>query len=77
MIPNPPVLRENLLSNSHNDQLKRYKSKNHKYNKCTQVRLHHDPCLKIERRKREFILTSVIETGGAKRVLKQNPNENV
>ena len=42
------------------------KSKDHSYNKWTQVRLHQDQYLKTEKRKREPIPISIIETGGTK-----------
>lgn len=40
------------------------KSKDHSYNKWTQVRLHQDPYLKTEKRKREPIPIPIVETGG-------------
>ena len=42
------------------------KSKDHSYNKWNQVRLHQDQYLKTEKRKREPIQISIIETGGTK-----------
>ena len=38
------------------------KSKDHSCNKWTRVRLHQDPYLKTEKRKREPIPTPIIET---------------
>ena len=43
------------------------KSKDHSYNKWTKIRLHKDPYLKIEKRKREPIPIPIIETGDVKR----------
>ena len=43
------------------------KSKDHSYNKWTEVRLHQDPYLKTEKPKREPIPIPIIETGDTKR----------
>ena len=43
------------------------KSKDHNYNKWTQVRLHQDQYLKTEKLKREPIPIPIIETGGTER----------
>ena len=42
------------------------KSKDHSYNKWTKIRLHQDPYLKTEKRKREPIPIPIIETGNVK-----------
>ena len=43
------------------------KSKDHNYNKWTKIRLHQDPHLKTEKRKREPIPVPIIQTGDVKR----------
>jgi hypothetical protein len=47
------------------------KSKDHSYNKLTQVRLHQDPYLKKKKKKREPI--PIIETGSTKPSFKTKP----
>lgn len=42
------------------------KSKDHSYNKWTRVRMHQDPYLKTEKRKREPIPIPIVETGESK-----------
>jgi hypothetical protein len=58
-------------------QLKILKSKNHCYNKRTQVRLHQDPYLKTEKEKREPIPIPIIETGSTKPIFKTSLNGKV
>jgi len=70
MILVPPELWEN-RSQEPPPVKKILKSKDHSYNKCTQVRLHHDPYLKTEKRKREPISIPIIETGSTKPSLKK------
>ena len=56
------------------------KSKDHSYNKWTQVRLHQDQYLKTEKRKREPIPIPIIEKGDSKRIISSVPlfkNKNV
>ena len=49
------------------------KRKNHSYNKWTQVSLHQDPYLKIEKQKREYIPIPIIVTGSTKPSFKTKP----
>jgi len=76
MILVPPELWEN-RSQEPQPVKKIVKSKDHSYNKWTQVRLHHDPYLKTGKRKWEHIPIPIIETGSTNLFLKQNLIENV
>jgi len=49
-------------------------SRDHKYNKWTKVRLHHDPFLKSEKQKWESIQIPIVQTGLHNQGLKQNRN---
>jgi len=66
MILVPPELWEK-SSQSPPSVKKILKSKDHSYNKWTQVRLHQDQYLKTEKRKREPIPIPIIEKGDTKR----------
>ena len=46
---------------------KNIKSKDHSYNKWTKIRLHHDPYLKTEKRKREPIPIPIMKSGNTQR----------
>jgi len=72
MILVPPELWEN-RSQEPPPVKKILKSKDHSYNKWTQVRLHQDPYLKTEKRKREPIPIPIIETGSTKPSFKTKP----
>ena len=71
MILVPPELWEN-PSQERPPVKKIPKIKDHSYNKWTQVRLHHDPYLKSEKRKRQPIPIHIIETGSKKSSFKTN-----
>jgi hypothetical protein len=64
MILVPPELRENRSQAPPPPVKKILNSKDHSYNKWTQVRLHQDPYLKTEKRKWEPIVIRIVETGG-------------
>jgi len=66
MILFPPEIWE-MLSQSPPSVKKILKSKDHRYNKWTQVRLHQDQYLKSENRKREPNPIPIIEPCGTKR----------
>jgi len=72
MILLPPELWEN-RSQEPPTVKKILKSKDHIYNKWTQIRLHQDPYLKTEKRKREPIPIPIIETGSTKPSFKTKP----
>src|SRR5215470_1108075 len=63
MILVPPELWEN-RSQPPPPVKKIINSKDHSYNKWTQVRLHQDPYLQTVKRKREPIAIPIVETGG-------------
>ena len=63
MILVPPELWEN-RSLAPPPVKKILKSNDHSYNKWTQIRMHQDPYLKTEKRKREPIPIPIVETGG-------------
>ena len=62
MILVPPELWENRSQASPPPVKKILNSKDHSYNKWTRVRLHQDPYLKTEKRKREPIPIPIVET---------------
>jgi hypothetical protein len=64
MIFVPPELWENRSKAPPPPVKKILNSKDHSYNKWTYVRLHLDPYLKTEKRKREPIAIPIVETGG-------------
>jgi hypothetical protein len=68
----PPELWKN-RSQSPPPVKKILKSKDHSYNKWTQIRLRRDPYLKTEKRKREPIPMSIAKTGGTKPSFKTKP----
>jgi len=72
MIIFPPELWEN-RSQELPPIKKILKSKDHSYNKWTQVRLHQDRYLKTEKQKREPIPIPIIETGSSKPSFKTIP----
>ena len=67
MILVPPELWENRSLPPPPPVKKVINSKNHSFNKWTKVRLHQDPYLKREKRKREPIPIPITETGDTKR----------
>jgi len=70
----PPELLENRTKEPPPPVKEKLKSKDHNYNKWTQVRLHHDPYLKTEKQKWEPIPIPIIETGSAKPSFKKSLN---
>jgi hypothetical protein len=60
----PSVLWENRSQTPSPPVKKILSSKVHSYNKWTKVRLHQDPYLKTEKRKREPIAITIVETEG-------------
>jgi hypothetical protein len=64
MILIPPELWENRFTSSPPPVKKTLNSKDNSFDKWTQVRVHEDPYLKIEKQKRDPIPIPIIETGG-------------
>jgi len=73
MILVPPELWENRTQEPPPPVTEILKSKDHSYNKWTQVRLHQDPYLKTEKQKGEPIPIHIIETGSTKPSFKTKP----
>jgi len=75
MILFPPELWENRCQSAPPPPpvKKRLQTKDHSYNKWTQVRLHQDPYLKTEKEKREPIPIPITATGSAELSFKTKP----
>ena len=73
MILVPPELWENLCQTPPPPVKKILNSKDHSYNKWTQVRLHQNPYMKTEKQKREPIPIPIIGAGSTKPYFKAKP----
>jgi len=73
MVLVPPKLWENRTQEPTPPVKEILNSKDHSYNKWTQVCLHQDPYLKTEKQKREHFPIPIIETSSTKASFKTKP----